>query len=73
MSVDKFLEYYADGETFNDYGDAETLVKEAFFDNKVGMSDMINRCEGCVETYTLNKDDTITVLKICAKRNKVKY
>lgn len=31
MLVDKFLEYYADGETFNDYDDAETFVKEAFF------------------------------------------
>ena len=46
------------------------LLKKHFFDNKVSMSDMINRCEGYVETYTLNKDDTITVLRYVPKETK---
>ncbi|WP_458458792.1 hypothetical protein [Pseudobutyrivibrio sp.] len=70
MTADEFIEYIDAGETFNDYDDAEKFVKEAFFDNKVGMSDMVTRCEGYVETYTLNKDDTITVLRYVPKETK---
>ncbi|WP_458458791.1 hypothetical protein [Pseudobutyrivibrio sp.] len=66
MSADEFLDYLE--YTYNDYDNAEAFVKEGIFDNKVGMTDMIERCEGYVETYTLNQDGTITVLRYVPKK-----